>query len=497
MRLFLIAASFMAIIGFNEAVAQQNVARPQLALLIGNSEYPDNDAPLKEPVNDVRAVAEELRRLGFDVEVAENLSKEALQRTLTRFYNKIGSGSTALLYFSGYGVQTNQQTYLIPIDAQIWNEIDVRRDGVQLQPILSEISLRGAREQFVILDAARRNPFERRFRSFALGLAPVTAPARTLVMYSAAPGAVGSGSANDRGVFAAELTKQIRSSGAATEDMFNRTRIAVSGATHNEQVPWLASSLSEDAGGRPAVPAVSAPAQRPASPPNNAPVATPANRPSPPQPRPAPSLAAPTPPVVPAPAPAPIPSVSAAIAPAAPTAASPPALPAVKSPADDAAIKELETRIRANPRDGTSFYKRGQIYAGNGEYGQALKDFNEAINLNPNDVAALNNRCWVHAAVDELQPALRDCNRALTIQPQYAEALDSRGMVNLRLGMFAYAIADYDAALSLTPKLASALYGRGLAKMRLGNKEGGDSDIASAIELNPGIVGEFAGYGLR
>src|SRR6185503_10839889 len=103
------------------------------------------------------------------------------------------------IFFSGYGIQSGRQSYILPVDAQIWTEADVRRDGFSLETILGEINNRGAGIKIALLDASRRNPFERRFRSFSAGLAPVIAPSGTLVMYSAAPGAVVSDSASDRG----------------------------------------------------------------------------------------------------------------------------------------------------------------------------------------------------------------------------------------------------------------------------------------------------------
>jgi len=43
----------------------------RFALVIGNAKYPDADAPLKEPINDARDIAEELKRDGFNVEIGE------------------------------------------------------------------------------------------------------------------------------------------------------------------------------------------------------------------------------------------------------------------------------------------------------------------------------------------------------------------------------------------------------------------------------------------
>src|SRR6202140_5709262 len=94
----------------------------RIALVIGNSKYPDADAPLKEPINDARDVADELKRDGFHVEIGENLTGAAMRRAFDRLYGRIKPGSVALVFFSGFGVQSNRQSYMIPVDAQIWTE---------------------------------------------------------------------------------------------------------------------------------------------------------------------------------------------------------------------------------------------------------------------------------------------------------------------------------------------------------------------------------------
>ena len=133
-----------------------------------------------------------------------------MRLALNRLYSRIKPGSVALIFFSGYGIQSGRQSYLIPVDAQIWTEADVRRDGFSLETILGEINNRGAGVKIALLDASRRNPFERRFRSFSAGLAPVIAPSGTLVMYSAALSSVVSDAGTDHSLFVSELLKEIR-----------------------------------------------------------------------------------------------------------------------------------------------------------------------------------------------------------------------------------------------------------------------------------------------
>src|SRR6266576_431327 len=228
------------------SIAPSFGAGERFALVIGNAKYPDAEAPLKEPINDARDVANELKRDGFNVEVGENLTSDAMRRAFDRLYGRIKPGSVVLIFFSGFGVQSNRQSYLIPVYAQIWTEPDVRRDGFSLETILGEINSRGAGVKIALIDASRRNPFERRFRSFSAGLAPVIAPNGTLVMYSAALSSVVGDTGGAHSLFVSELLKEIRVADLMAEETLNRIRVGVTRASRSEQVPWISSSLAED-----------------------------------------------------------------------------------------------------------------------------------------------------------------------------------------------------------------------------------------------------------
>src|ERR1700758_4653143 len=223
-----------------------SAAADRFALVIGNAKYPDADAPLKEPITDARAVADELKRDGFNVDVGENLTKDGMTRAFDRLYGKLKPGSVALVFFSGFGIQSNRQSYMIPVDAQIWSEADVRHDGFSLETVLGEINSRGAGVKIALIDASRRNPYERRFRTFSAGLAPVIAPNGTLVMYSAALSSVISDQGGDHSLFVQELLKEIRVPDLMAEETLNRTRVGVTRSSRGEQVPWISSSLAED-----------------------------------------------------------------------------------------------------------------------------------------------------------------------------------------------------------------------------------------------------------
>ena len=473
-------ALFLALFFSASSIAPSFGAGERFALVIGNAKYPDAEAPLKEPINDARDVADELKRDGFSVDIGENLTGETMRRAFDRLYGKIKPGSVALVFFSGFGVQSSRQSYMIPVDAQIWTEADVRRDGISLETVLGEINSRGAGVKIALIDASRRNPFERRFRSFSAGLAPVIAPNGTLVMYSAALSSVISDNGSDRSLFVRELLKEIRTPDLMAEETLNRTRVGVTRASRSEQVPWISSSLAEDFS---FIPGGSGP--RPASPPPPPAVVTPA---------PQVAVAPPAPP--PPPLPPPPKQVEVAIPPPAPPA-KPPESNTVVALADDPTIKSLTAKLNDNPDDAAALYRRGQVYASKGAYSLAIKDFDSTLRINAKDVEALNNRCWARAVVGDLQAALKDCNEALRLRPNFVDALDSRGLVNLKSGATRNAITDFDAALKINPRLTSSLYGRGLAKQRNGSISEGNLDIANAKAMDPNIVQEFDGYGVR
>lgn len=484
LRIALLAVLSMLATPLFSVAAQADGER--LALVIGNAKYPDNETPLKEPINDARDVADELKRDGFDVEVGENLRGDAMRRALDKFYGRITPGSTALIFFSGFGIQSARQSYILPVDAQIWTEADVRRDGFSLEAILGEINSRGAGVKIALLDASRRNPFERRFRSFSAGLAPVIAPSGTLVMYSAALSAVVSETGAERSLFVGELLKEIRVPDLTAEETLNRTRVGVTRASRSEQVPWISSSLAEDfafvAGAkvarlnsRPGIPPVT---------PEVKPIAQP------------PAATEPAKPVAVLTQPEPAKQTEIRPIETRPVEVKPTET-SVASLAHEPTVAALNAKIAANPKDINSLYRRGQVYASKGAYSAAIKDFDETLRLHPNDAEALNNRCWTRTVVGELSGALMDCNEALRLRPGFVDALDSRGLLYLKAGKAKDAIVDFDAALQINPRLTSSLYGRGLAKQRSGAAAAGERDIANAKAMDPNIAKEFAGYGLN
>ena len=217
----------------------------RLALIIGNGNYPDASAPLAQPINDARALTATLRRSGFDVDVVEDASKDDMHRAVERLKSRINRDAVVMLFFGGYGVQAGRESFMVPVDARIWKESDVKREGISVESVLEEIRERGARAKLVVIDASRRNPYERRFRSFSHGLAPISAPDNALILTSATPGKVADDSKGANSVLVSELLNNFNSQ-AGVETVFNKTRVSISRASDGEQVPTVSSTLIEE-----------------------------------------------------------------------------------------------------------------------------------------------------------------------------------------------------------------------------------------------------------
>src|SRR5260370_23523166 len=114
-----------------------------------------------------------------------------------------------MAFFGGYGVQVGRESYMIPVDAVIWKEADGRREGVSVESVVEAMKEQGACAKLVVIDASRRNPYERRFRGFSHGLAPIAAPDNALILTAATPDKVADDGNGQHSVLVTELLTNI------------------------------------------------------------------------------------------------------------------------------------------------------------------------------------------------------------------------------------------------------------------------------------------------
>lgn len=238
-------------VGLILALAAALLGRPALAaeplrvaLVIGNATY--REGPLKNPVNDAKAMTAVLTEQGFSVIYRQNATKAEMESAIADFGEKLEEGATGLFYYAGHGMQVNGRNYLIPVDAEIKSEQRVRLTTVDVDVVLDQMAAAQSRINMVILDACRNNPFEGRLRSTGGGLAQINAPQGTLIAYATAPGRVAADGAGSNGLYTEELVRAIRQPGLKVEEVFKLVRAAVTRRSNGAQTPWEASSLVGD-----------------------------------------------------------------------------------------------------------------------------------------------------------------------------------------------------------------------------------------------------------
>ena len=217
------------------------------ALVIGNASYL-NEQPLVNTLNDANDIASKLRSLGFDVTYLENQKGKPMGRQINRFLYEIEqTNDTALLYFSGHGVQDRSKaSYLLPVDAVIKHEADIEVEGISLNHILDKFRLRPENAiNLVVIDACRNNPFAS--KRGGKGLGRVSPASGTMVMYAASPNETAEDNPSERnGLFTKHLLKHIDQSGLEVDKIFEKTALAVRLASNRTQTPYKEGNLLGD-----------------------------------------------------------------------------------------------------------------------------------------------------------------------------------------------------------------------------------------------------------
>ena len=168
-------------------IAISNVKR--LALVIGNADYKFIPS-LSNPVNDAKDVAAALSSLNYEVIVLTNASYQAMLNGVQQFAERLRQlGSVGLFYFSGHGLQTGGNNYLVPVDAKIKTEADIKPLSLDANHVLAKMNEAQSEVNVMILDACRDNPFDKSvIKSMSgKGLAQIVAPSGSFISFATAP----------------------------------------------------------------------------------------------------------------------------------------------------------------------------------------------------------------------------------------------------------------------------------------------------------------------
>jgi uncharacterized caspase-like protein len=229
------------------ACLASTVQARRLALVIGNDSY-QNVQPLKNARSDAKAIAAELKNVGFEVTLKQDLNQKSMKSALREFKASVQGGDEVVFYFSGHGVQFGGSNYLIPTDITADSEAQVADDAIPLQRILDDLTDQKARFSLAIIDACRSNPFKEAGRAIGgRGLASVTPATGQMIMYSAGAGQaaldnLGPKDTSPNGVFTRVLIQEMRKPGVPAGVLLKDVQsdvVELAHSVNHEQVPAL------------------------------------------------------------------------------------------------------------------------------------------------------------------------------------------------------------------------------------------------------------------
>jgi len=239
-------------------------AERRVAFVVGNGAY-KNVAPLPNPPVDAKAMAGVLRNVGFEVVEGTNLTRDKMTEKLLDFGKRAQGADVAVFFYAGHGIAISGTNYLLPIDADIKSEMDVKLGAAINIDLTLDQTMSDAKVKLVFLDACRDNPFAAKIKSNSTrsvnvqtGLAEMKSGEGTLIAFATGPGQT----ALDRqegtnSPFTRALIANIAQPGVEIQQAMTMVRAQVN--EDKSQLPWGHTNLigSVYLNGTPAAPAAS------------------------------------------------------------------------------------------------------------------------------------------------------------------------------------------------------------------------------------------------
>jgi Caspase domain len=236
------AAAFFGV--FAPAFADNRVA-----LVIGNGAYA-RVPHLSNPVHDAEDVAAALRRSGFEIIVATDLDKAAMDEAMIKFARAARTADVAMFYYTGHALQFGGVNYLVPVDAQLSDEADLHR-MVRVDDVIGDMQP-AKNLRILVLDSCRDNPLAEQLKrsigstrsaSIGRGLAKIDSPEGMIIAYATQPGRTAEDGDGRNSPFTTSFLRNIE----AREEIgiiFRRISGDVYQTTHQMQLPEVSLSLT-------------------------------------------------------------------------------------------------------------------------------------------------------------------------------------------------------------------------------------------------------------
>ena len=226
--------------------AQSAKADRRVAFVVGNGTY-KNVQPLPNPAIDAKSMASVLRNVGFEVVEGTNLSRDKMTERLLEFGKKAQGADVAVFFYAGHGIAISGTNYLLPIDADIKSEMDVKLGAAINIDLTLEQTMGDAKVKLVFLDACRDNPFAAKIKSNAAtrsvnvqtGLAEMKSGEGTLIAFATGPGQTAlDGKEGANSPFTRALIANITTPGVEIQQAMTKVRAQVNEETNKGQLPW-------------------------------------------------------------------------------------------------------------------------------------------------------------------------------------------------------------------------------------------------------------------
>src|SRR4051794_30868415 len=218
----------------------------RVAFVVGNGAY-KNVAALPNPAIDAKAMASALRNVGFEVVEGTNLTRDKMTERLLEFGKKAQSADVAVFFYAGHGIAISGTNYLLPIDADIKSEMDVKLGAAINIDLTLDQTMGDAKVKLVFLDACRDNPFAAKIKSNSAtrsvnvqsGLAEMKSGEGTLIAFATGPGQTAlDGQEGNNSPFTRALIDNITKPGIEIQQAMTSVRAQVNEETHKGQLPW-------------------------------------------------------------------------------------------------------------------------------------------------------------------------------------------------------------------------------------------------------------------
>ncbi len=221
-------------------------AERRVAFVVGNGTY-KNVSPLPNPPIDAKSMAAVLRNVGFEVVEGTNLTRDKMTERLLEFGKKAQGADVAVFFYAGHGIAINGTNYLLPIDADIKSEMDVKLGAAINIDLTLDQTMGDAKVKLVFLDACRDNPFAAKIKSNSAtrsvsvqsGLAEMKSGEGTLIAFATGPGQTAlDGQEGTNSPFTRALMANIATPGVEIQQAMTKVRAQVNEETNKGQLPW-------------------------------------------------------------------------------------------------------------------------------------------------------------------------------------------------------------------------------------------------------------------